>query len=218
MIPLARSFTTALCAASLLIAAPLLAQEINVDYDHNFQFSQTKSYSWGKIETADPMVEPRVTAAVDRVLQGYGFKESDKNKKGDVIVTAIEATNPQGYTRFYRSVAIVDWHRGWGSGGFADGVTSLRQIHPGTLIIDIYDGATHKLIWRGTATQTPSAVAKEQDESKQKLGYNTLDPAHVDKTVDTLFANYPPKTGGALPPNQHEVRLGPSSQGSESPN
>jgi hypothetical protein len=213
---MARFFAAAAMGA-LLAGAPLLAQDVSVDYDHNFKFNQMKSYSWGKVETSNTLVEPRLTAAVDRVLQGYGFKESDKSKKGDVVVTAVEASAPQGYARFYRT-ANVNWRRDWGGGGFADGETSLRQLHAGTLVIDLYDGATGKLIWRGTATVPPAAMNKADDVSQKTLGYNTLDPTNVDKTVDKLFANYPPKTGGTLPPNQHEVRLSPSSQGTESPN
>jgi hypothetical protein len=204
-----------LTLAAIFVAAPLLAQDINVDYDHNFKFNQMKSYSWGKIETSDPMVEARVSGAIDRVLQGYGFKESDKNKKGDLVVTAVEANTPQGYTRFYRGVTTVDWRRGWGSGGFADGIPALRQVHQGTFVVDLYDGATGKLVWRGTAA---SEAPPSSGDTSQKLGYYTLDPAHVDKTVNALFANYPPASGGPMPPNQHEVRLSPSSQGTESPN
>jgi hypothetical protein len=200
---------------AMLMGSRLLAQDINVDYDHNYKFNQMKSYSWGKVEVSDPMVEPRVASAIDRVLQGDGFKESDKDKKGDVIVTAVESNTSQGYMRFYRGLTIVDWHRGWGGGGFADGVSSLRQVHGGTLVVDLYDGATGKLIWRGTAA---AEMPRAGDPNDPKLGYTTLDPAHVDKTMATLFASYPPKSGGSMPPNQHEVRLSPSSQGLESPN
>jgi hypothetical protein len=208
-------FAGSLALSAMLTAAPLLAQDINVDYDHNFKFNHMTSYSWGKVETSDPLVEARVSGAIDRVLQGYGIKESDKNKKGDVIVTAVESNTPQGYTRFYRGLTTVDWHRGWGSGGFADGVSSLRQVHQGTLVVDVYDGATGKLVWRGTAA---SQAPPSSGDTTQKLGYNTLDPEHIDKTVNTLFANYPPSSGGSMPPNQHEVKLSPSSQGTESPN
>jgi hypothetical protein len=197
----------------ILMSAPLHAQDINVDYDHNYKFNQMKSYSWGKVETTDSTVEPRVVGAIDRVLQGYGFKESVKDKKGDVIVSAVESNTSQGYTRFYRGFTTVDWHRGWGGGGFSDGVSTLRQVHGGTLVVDLYDGATGKLIWRGTA----AAVEPTKAVDAPKFGYNTLDADHVDKTVDTMFANYPPKSGGSLPPNQHEAST-TSLQGTESPN
>ena len=196
------------------MGAPLRAQDINVDYDHTYKFNQMKSYSWGNVETTDPTVEPRVVGAIDRVLQGYGFKESVKDKKGDVIVSAVESNTSQGYTRFYRGFATVDWHRGWGGGGFSEGVSNLRQVHAGTLVVDLYDGATGKLIWRGTA----AAVEPTKAADAPKFGYNTLDADHVDKTVDTMFVNYPPKSGGSLPSNEHSVRVSQSSQGLDGPN
>jgi hypothetical protein len=204
MTSLARSLGSAVFAA-LLFGAPLLAQDVNVDYDHSYQFNQMKSYSWGKIQATDPLVEPRISAAIDHVIQGYGFNESAKDKKGDVIVTAVEANNPQQYVAFYRGMSNLDWHRGWGSGGFSDSATQLRQIHGGTLIVDIYDGATGKLVWRGTAAE---GIA-----SKEKTNQD-----NVDKSVNTMFANYPPKSGGPLPPNQHEVPPSPSSTSQTTPN
>jgi hypothetical protein len=198
-----RLFLTAGLAV-VLAGVPLLAQDINVDYDHAYQFNQMKSYSWGKIQATDPLVEPRVAAAIDHVIQGYGFNESAKDKKGDVIVTAVLANNPDQYAAFYRNLNL-DWHRGWGGGGFSDSASSLRQIHGGTLVIDVYDGATGKLVWRGTAAE---GIA-----SKERVNQD-----NVDKAVNTMFANYPPKSGGSIPPNQQEVPPSPSSTPLTSPN
>src|ERR1035438_2242016 len=142
---------------AILIAAPSLAQDINIDYDHSFRFNQMRGYSWGKVQTTDPLVEPRLAAAIDHVLQGYGFKESGKPgetaKPTEMIVTAVEANNPRQYVAFYRGMAKLDWHRGWAGGGFSDAASSLSQIHGGTLVVDLYDGSTGKLIWRCTAAE-----------------------------------------------------------------
>lgn len=108
--------TVALGAMSM--GARLLAQDVSIDYNHNYKFNQIKSYSWGKVETTDATVEPRLVAAIDRVLQGDGFKESDKDKKGDMIVVAVESSTSQGYMRFYRGLTPVDWRRGWAAAGF----------------------------------------------------------------------------------------------------
>jgi len=191
--------------AFLLMGAPLLAQDISVDYDHSYQFNKMKSYSWGKLEATDPLLEPRLAAAVDHVIQGYGFNETSKDKKGDVIITAVVANNPQQYVAFYRSATNLDWHRGWGSGGFSESATSLRQLHGGTLIVDVYDGATGKLVWRGTAAEGVAPKEKTNQDN-------------VDKAVNKIFANFPPKSGGSMPPNQQEVPPSPSSTPPTSPN
>jgi hypothetical protein len=192
--------------AALLAGGSLLAQDVSVDYDHNFQFNKMKSYSWGNIQISDPKVEPRVVAALDHVIQQYGFNESDKNKKGDVIVTVVEANRPQQYVSFYRGMTNLNWQRGWwGGGGFSDSVARLRQIHGGTLVVDIYDGATGRLVWRGTSAEGAQAS-------------DNMNQANVDKTVNTMFARFPPKSGGSLLPNQEEVPPSPSSTPVTSPN
>lgn len=209
--------------AAILVAAPLLAQDVNIDYDHSYQFNRMKSYSWGKIQATDPLVEPRISADIDHVIQGYGFNESAKDKKGDVIITAIEANNPQQYVAFYRGLAPLDWHRSWGGGGFSDGVTALRQIHGGTLIVDIYDGATGKLVWRGIAAGGESAAVGDRP-GQGKMGFDPTTPKektnqdNIDREVKTMFADYPPKSGGPIPPNQEEVPPSPSSTPRTSPN
>jgi hypothetical protein len=212
MRPLSKLIGIASLAATL-IGAPLFAQDVNTDYDHNYKFNMLKGYSWGKIEASDPLVEPRLAAAVDRVLQGYGFKESAKSgdaaveqaKPAVMIVTAVEAKNPRQYVAFYRGISNLDWHRSWGGGGFSNSASSLNQIHGGTLIVDIYDGASGKLIWRGTAAE---GIARNEKTNED----------NVDKSVAALFAKFPPKSGGATVPNQQEVTPSPSSQPLTAPN
>ena len=122
-------------AAALLVAlwsAPLLAQNVQVDYDHNYQFGKLKGYTWGKVEATDPAVEARITAGVDRVLNGYGYHTSDK---GTVIVTAIEATGPGQYETFYHGLNNLDWRRGWSGGTFSDTAAALENVAPGTLVV-----------------------------------------------------------------------------------
>jgi hypothetical protein len=191
--------------AAILMSAPLLAQDINTDYDHSYAFSKVKTYSWGKVQIVDPQEEPFVVAAVDNVIQGYGFKESAKTgetgKPGDMIVTAVQANRPQQYVAFYRGMSNLDWQRGWGSKGFSDGTASLRQIHGGTLIVDLYDGASGKLVWRGTAAEGMGAEKVSQDKAN--------------KTVKTLFTSFPLK-GSA--PNQLPARDSQSYIPTTSPN
>jgi len=173
-----RMFSTAILG-SVLVGAPLLAQNVATDYDHSVQFNKLKSYSWAKVQASDPLVEPRLTIAIDRVLQGLGWHLVEKNE--DVAISAVDATTSVGeYGRFYRGLTGYTWQRGWGSGGFTDASTSLREIPVGTLIVDMYDPSTKKLIWRGTAGEPTVGKVKTKEDD-------------IDKTVNSMFAKFPPK-------------------------
>lgn len=210
---LVSKFLGAAALAALLVAAPAFSQDISTDYDHNFHFNTLKKYSWGKVETSDPLLEPRLAAAVDHVLQGYGFKESAKSgatavqdsKPSGMIVTAVEANSPSQYVAFYRRMHDLDWRRTWGGGGFADSTQNVRQLHGGTLVIDIYDGGSGKLIWRGIAAEGANGDEKAKQDA-------------IDKEVASMFQGFPPNTGGSMPPNQLEVPPSPSSQPTTAPN
>ena len=183
-------FSTAAVAA-LLAAGPLVAQQdIHSDYDPSFHFNKIKSYSWAKIETPDPMVEPRLAAAVDKILQGEGWHQVDKNPS--VVISAVEANGAQAYARFYRQLAGYNWRRGWGGDGLMDGAASPSHVPAGTLVVDMYDPSTKKLVWRATALEPTDAKEKTKQDD-------------VDKTAKVVFGQFPWKVGGPVAANAVNV-------------
>jgi hypothetical protein len=164
---------------ALLVGVPLLAQGIKIDYNPSVNFKLLKSYSWQKIHATDPQVEQRISAAVDRDLANLALHEVDKN--ADVVITVVEvAKDPQEYTTFYNSLSGFTWRRGWGTGGFADSIRSVRRIPLGTLVFDMYDGKTHKLLWRATVDEF---VSKSTDKNDQTM----------DKAINGMLDKFPPK-------------------------
>jgi hypothetical protein len=107
---------------------------------------------------------------------------------GDMTVTAIESTkDKQEYNTFYDGLGGAGfgyrgwrgWGGGWG-GGIGDATTTVNQVPVGTLMIDLYDGKTHQLVWRGSSHQDLSTKASK----------NT---SKFDKAVDKMLKEYPPK-------------------------
>jgi hypothetical protein len=66
----------------------------------------------------------------------------------------------------------------WG-GGFGDATTSFDTYKVGTLVIDMFDAHTKKLIWRGSASDTLS------DKSDKNI-------KNLDKGVQKMFDHFPP--------------------------
>jgi hypothetical protein len=77
------------------------------------------------------------------------------------------------------------WRRRWGGGGFGETTTTVEQIPIGTLVIDMYDGSSKQLAWRGMSTDT---LSSKPEKNTQKL----------DKTVDKMFENSLPKEASSL--------------------
>jgi Domain of unknown function (DUF4136) len=114
--------------------------------------------------------------AVDKGLQTKGLQKVDQG--GDMVVTAVGATQDQKeYRTFYDGFGP-----GWGWGGFGSetATTTVDNYRVGTLVVDIYDGQTHKLLWRGVASDT---LASKPEKNEKKL----------EKDVSKMFDKFPPK-------------------------
>jgi Domain of unknown function (DUF4136) len=168
-----------LAITSFLVAAMANAQKITTDYNHSTAFSQYHTYSWGKVSTSDPLNVQRVKDAVDHDLSAKGWQMVPSD--GNVTITAVGAThNKQEYNSFYDGMGGFGWRRGWGGGGFGETTTTVEQIPVGTLVIDMYDGSSKQLVWRGMASDT---LSSKPEKNTQML----------DKSIDKLLEKFPPK-------------------------
>jgi hypothetical protein len=175
---IAKSLATALFAVAMA-GAPIMAQTVTIDYDHTVNFLKFKTYTWGKVHATDPSVEGRITIALNRDMSGRYMSEVSKD--GDVTITAVEATqDKQEFSTFYDSLGDFAWQRPWGTAGFLDSQATLSDVPLDTLVVDMYDTKTHKLLWRGIVTEP---VVKSEDKNDQK----------IDKAVTQLISKYPPK-------------------------
>ena len=145
-------------AITILAATGSLA-EVKTDYDRTAEFSHYKTYSWGKVHTQNPLWADRIKAAVASALAAKGWTEIESG--GDVSIMAMEMTEDHRTLKTYYDNFGGGWGwRRWG-GGFGDGfgtsTTTEEEIYKvGTLVVDLFDTNTKKLIWRGSASDTLS--------------------------------------------------------------
>jgi hypothetical protein len=162
--------------AVLLTATASYAQQVKTDYDRDADFSHYRTCSWEKIQTQGQLWVERIKEAVNSALAAKGWTQVDSG--GDVAVVAIETTqNQQTLNTFYDGFG-----GGWrwrGFGGFGDSTTTVETYRVGTLVVDLFDSSTKKLIWRGSASDTLS------DKSDKNI--KTLD-----KGVQKMFDRFPP--------------------------
>lgn len=163
---------TAVSLAALLLVASMAWAEIKTDYDHNANFARYKTYSWGKVQTSNSLWDQRVKDDVNSQLAAKGLSEVPSG--GDVVVNAIGTTREQPtLNTFY------DGFGGWRWGGFGESTTTVENYKVGTLVVDMFDGSTKGLIWRGVASGTLS----------NKTEKNIKD---LDKDVQKMFQHFPP--------------------------
>ena len=151
---------------ALAITTLAFCREIITDYDHHVDFAQYKTYSWGKIETSNPLWNDRVREAVDRELAKKGWTEVASD--GDVTIMVIGTTRERPTLRTF-----YDGFPGWHWGGFGEAVTYVGHYEIGTLIVDMFDSRSKKLIWRGSASDTlpndPNKTIKDLNKSVEKM-------------------------------------------------
>src|SRR4029077_9702638 len=162
----------------MVFAGTASAQQVKTDYDRSANFTQYKTYSWEQVKTKDALDAGRIKSAVNAVLATKGWTQVDSG--GDVSIVAMEITqNQQTLNTFYNGFGGGWGWRRFGGGGFGEATTTTDTYKVGTLVIDLFDTKTKKLLWRGTSSGT---LSNNSDKNIKNL----------DKEVEKLFKQFPP--------------------------
>jgi uncharacterized protein DUF4136 len=163
----------------LLASTASFAQQVKTDYDRSTDFSQYKTYSWEKVQTQDPLWVERIKEAVNGALTAKGWTQVPSG--GNVAIVAMEMTkNQQTLNTFYDGFGGGWGWRRFGGGGFGDATTTTENYKVGTLVVDLFDANSKKLIWRGSSSDTLS------DKSDKNI-------KELDKGVQKMFDHFPPE-------------------------
>jgi hypothetical protein len=166
-----------LLSATLITgAAFLFAADVKTDYSHSADFGQYHSYSWLKVDAGDPLWVDRIQRDIDGQLTAKGWSKVDSG--GDAAVSAFGSThNKPTIQTFYDGFGGGWFWRGFGGPEVA--TTTVENTPVGTLVVDIFDAHTKKLIWRGMANKT---LSDKPDKNEKKL----------EDVVQAMFKRFPP--------------------------
>jgi len=161
---------SAAAVATMVSATAAYAQKVSTDSDPSAPFATYKTYTWtAGTPSPNPLGEQRIHDAVMAQLAAKGLVQAT-GAPDLYVATHVTAREEQ---------QLVS--TGFGYGAWWGGGTSTTSVHTyvkGTLIVDLYDAKTKKMVWRGTATGTASDKPEKNAEK-------------VNKALSKLFARYP---------------------------
>jgi hypothetical protein len=175
-----RIFLTLPLMGLLLTACSTLS--VKSDYDPDHDYSKIRTYAWleGQKHSDDTRINNtliinRINNAIKTELATRGLKESG-GEQPDIYINwfgGIEnKIRQETINQYYGSM----WY-GHPYGGYWPGYSQTYNVEyqEGTLIIDILDGKTRDLIWRGTGqdyvedNQKPEEITKGINEAVKQI-------------------------------------------------
>ncbi|MBW8184398.1 DUF4136 domain-containing protein [Shewanella nanhaiensis] len=178
-----------LAALSLCALSACSSMKTSSDYDPAANFSDVKTYAWVEKKTQDGsyhldgLMDQRVRSAVDSQLSLKGVKLTDPTT-ADVLVNYLTKVDKKinvdtfntnyGYNPYYGPR--------WGMSGSMHTQTTVREYEVGTLILDMVDRESGKLIWRGSVADT----IRDKNTPEERIEV-------VNQAIAAMLMNYPPK-------------------------
>jgi len=159
------------CALLLLVAAPVFAQQVSVNYNHSASFAQYHTYAWGSNnanQIQNSILAQVAQQDINSAMQGKGLQMVQENQNPDLILTA------NGGMRQQTSYSAWGMR---GIGGGMGGITPEQNVEA-TMVVDLYDAKTQSLIWRGIAQDT----LNNNGNKNQQM---------VEKAVQKMFKQWP---------------------------
>jgi hypothetical protein len=147
---------------------------ISTDFDSNADFAGYKTFGWMKQSDSGEgydysgLVDERIKSAADKQLQAKGLTKATTDT--DLLVVYHAGKKEQ--------LEVEDWGYGgwWGVGG-----GEAYSYEEGTLIVDLVDANTKKMVWRGTAKKAMSDNPSPEERD-----------AAIDEAIQKMFEKYPP--------------------------
>lgn len=169
----------------------------DADYQASYDFSKLNTYAWYTGDEAASgkaildLVHQRIVKSVDQQLATKGYRKTSE-ANADFLVNygvikeeKIDIRQYNTYNGYADGWRFYPWgmypHAGY---GYTDAsvLTRVAQYTQGTLVIDIVNGKTKEIIWRGTAAG--------------KLSQKDLTPEErsviVSEVVARVLSQFPP--------------------------
>jgi Domain of unknown function (DUF4136) len=175
--------TGVMILAGLILGSVVQAQKTSAAFDEKVDFSNYKTFAFDKEGARNPYVNALIVAAVERELTSRGLTKV--NSEPDLKVVYLAATVPNLQVQnvpFYHVVNPAY------SGMVGSATMNMWDVTTGTLVIDLLDSKSDRVVFRGTITdvlqRAPSADLRADAKIVSKP---------INKGVAKIFKKYPVK-------------------------
>lgn len=164
--------------ATLSLAVTLIAcsstLQVNTDYAPGTDFSKYKTFTVKHGAAAQNAIAvQRFELSITNALTARGLTPvadgADLNVFDHFVLGKDTQLNSYGYG---------GWGGRWGGGMQT---TQVQEIPTGTVVVDLVDTKTNKMVWRGIAKDELSTTATPEERQQKS-----------DAAAQQLFANFPP--------------------------
>lgn len=164
-----------------LVVAGCATMNVNSHVQSGLDIRNYRTYEWGPADALptgdprldkDPFFKDHVQGAVEKAMAARGF---------DWATTGSPDLRIHYHANISERIDIdrLDVNRGYCAG---EGCTpATREYEAGTLVIDVIDARTNKLIWRGWAQNSVKGMLENQDTMAEQ----------IDEAVSRMFAQFP---------------------------
>jgi hypothetical protein len=169
----------------LIVLAPsAFAQKVNVQYDHDADFSHIRRYKWRThpVFEKNPELQQTYATGIQLVLEAGNAQLMKRGFEPDDV-------SPDIFVSFFllakdASQLKTTVESGWGGWGWyaapAWAITEVEYYKEGMLVIDVVDAGTSKLLWR--------AYCGDQIKDMRNRDKN------INSAVRKAFERFPPKS------------------------
>ncbi len=168
------------------------AISVTNDYDKGVDFKKYKTFSFYHLKTTGEVSQvnaDRLVNAIVLEMKGKGFVESSDNP--DLLINAVTVITEKeavsvsseyyGYGGYYRPYAY-GYGYGYGTGYPVENTAAVNTYNyrDGTIMIDILEAKSEKLIWEGTGT---AEINTKPSDPAKVIGY----------AVSKIMESFPPE-------------------------
>ena len=171
-----RPLRAAFAQASLLVllglglrAPTTEAAEVKVDYDSNADFSRYKTWSWRRgTPAANPVSDKHLREGIEARLAKSGLARVESGGLLEVVYHAAGENQ------------ISTEKLGYKDPGFVTEAKRVRYVRAGSVLVDMIDTSSGKVVWRGQAADVANPTYTEIARK-------------IDQALDKLFEQFPPR-------------------------